>query len=260
MPDAWRPDQYHRFARQRRRAFFDLLRGVGRRSGMRVVDLGCGTGELTRILARVLPGSEVIGVDSSPRMLENARRLEGPRLHFRQGNIEDVSDLSAYELVFSNAALHWVPDHEAFFPRLAGALGPGAQLAVQVPDNHDHPSHRLARDVAASAPFAAALGGFVQPIEVLRLERYATILHDGGLDGVECVTRIYGHRLESTREVAEWTRGSTLVPYLARLPAELREAFVTRYTERLLAELGESSPFYYPFRRTLLFGRRPPSP
>ncbi len=258
MQDAWRPDQYHRFARQRRGPFFDLLRGVDRRPGMRVLDLGCGTGELTAVLARVLPDSEVVGVDRSARMLERAVRHAGPRLTFRQGDIEAaLGDLGDADLVFSNAALQWVDDHARFFPALLAALKPGAQLAVQMPDNHDHPSHRLARDLAREAPFAAALGGYVRQTQVLRLERYAELLEAAGLTRLDCLVRVYGHRLPSTRSVVEWTRGTTLVPYLARLDPEAAEAFLAAYDARLLAELGDRAPYYYPFRRMLLWGRRP---
>lgn len=260
MRDAWSPDQYHRFARQRRRPFFDLLRGVDRRPGLSVLDLGCGPGELTAVLARVLADSEVTGVDRSARMLERARRFAGPRLTFRQGDIEAaVDDLGAFGLVLSNAALQWVDDHARFFPRLLAALAPGAQLAVQMPDNHDHPSHRLARDLARQRPFAEALGGYVRETQVLRLERYAELLEAAGLERIECVVRVYGHRLPGTRSVVEWTRGTTLVPYLARLEPEGAEAFLAAYEARLLAELGDRAPYYYPFRRMLLFGRRPTS-
>ena len=258
MQDAWRPDQYHRFARQRRGPFFDFLRGVDRRPGMRVLDLGCGTGELTAVLARVLPDSEVVGVDRSARMLERAVRHAGPRLTFRQGDIEAaLGDLGDADLVFSNAARQWVDDHARFFPALLAALKPGAQLAVQMPDNHDHPSHRLARDLAREAPFAAALGGYVRQTQVLRLGALRRAPRGrgpdaGGLPGARRRPPAAEHPLGGGV-----TPGTTLAPDLARLYPEAAEAFLAAYDARLLAELGDRAPYYYPFRRMLLWGRRP---
>lgn len=257
MTDAWDPAQYHRFARERRRPFFDLLRGVERRPGMRVVDLGCGTGELTRVLARVLPEADVTGIDSSDRMLAESRRHAGERLRFEHRAIEDLVDLSDYDLVFSNAALQWVDDHETLFPRLLRAMKPGAALAVQMPDNHDHPSHRLARELARSPRFTEPLRGYVRPTQVLPLERYAEIFDAHRLDRSVCLVRVYGHRLPSTRSVVEWTRGTTLVPYLSRLEGEARDAFLAAYERRLLVALGEHAPYFYPFRRMLLWARTP---
>lgn len=254
--DAWDPERYHRFSRQRRRPFFDLLRGVERRPGMRVLDLGCGTGELTAVLARALPGSDVTGIDASPRMLERARVHAGARLVFREQRVEAVEDWRAWDLVFSNAALQWVEGHEAFFHRLLAELKPGAQLAVQMPDNDAHPSHALARELAREAPFAEALGGFVRTSPVLPLERYAELLHAHGLEPARCEARVYGHVLDSTASVLEWTRGTTLVPYLARLSPEDGAAFLEAYRTRLLAVLGDRRPYFYPFRRIFLWGQR----
>ncbi|MGB8930562.1 MAG: methyltransferase domain-containing protein, partial [Anaeromyxobacteraceae bacterium] len=143
--DAWNPELYARFAAERAQPFHDLLALVRAHPGMRVVDLGCGPGELTAHLHRALAARETLGLDSSDAMLARAAAHAGGGLTFAKGDVGAFSG-EGYDLVFSNAALHWVPDHEPLLARLAGALAPGGQLAVQVPANHDHLSHRLARE------------------------------------------------------------------------------------------------------------------
>ena len=143
MADVWDPAQYARFQRERSHAFFDLAGFVQWRPAMRVVDLGCGTGELTRVLHERLAARETLGLDSSPAMLARAQAHAGGGLRFAPGDIA-AWEGTGYDLVFSNAALHWVPEHEALLTRLRAALAPGGQLAVQLPANHEHPSQLVA--------------------------------------------------------------------------------------------------------------------
>src|SRR2546428_1493726 len=131
-------------------------------ANMRVVDLGCGTGKLTRELHAQLQPRETIGIDRSPRMLDKAGETErSAGLRFQIGDIESFPDgISGYDLIFSNAALHWVEDHEALFARLAAALAPNGQLAVQMPAMHDEVSHLLAAEILETAPYRSASGGW----------------------------------------------------------------------------------------------------
>ena len=141
MPtEVWNPDQYERFRRERQQPFFDLLALVRPVSSPRVIDLGCGTGELTSELHRRLGARETIGVDSSAAMLERAAAHAGDGLRFERGDIAEFVAADGFAVIFSNAALHWLPDHQALIGRLTRALRPGGQLAVQVPANHDHAS------------------------------------------------------------------------------------------------------------------------
>ena len=149
----WDPGQYEQFERERSAPFFDLLDLVEPCPGGRVVDLGCGTGELTRSLHERTGASTTLGLDSSGTMLERSESHAGEGLAFELGDIAAWAPSEPFDIVFSNAALHWVDDHAALFARLTSALGPGGQLAVQVPANHDHPSHLVAERVAAEAPF-----------------------------------------------------------------------------------------------------------
>jgi trans-aconitate 2-methyltransferase len=252
----WDPDQYHRFQSERTAPFTDLVALIHVRPGLSVVDLGCGTGELTQRLADLLPGSDVLGIDSSPEMLARAASHIHPGLRFEQGLIEQVAE--SWDLVFSTAALHWVSDHRALIPRLFGLVKPGGQLVVQVPSNDSHPSHAVIRQIAAEGPFRTALGGFVRQTPVLAINDYAEILYTNGADEIAAFEKVYPHILPDADAVAEWTKGSTLVPYLERLTPDLGEAFMAEYRARLRA-LWPQSPVFYTFRRTFFAGSRPDS-
>ena len=252
----WNPEQYGRFHGERAQPFFDLLDRVQSRSGMRAVDLGCGTGELSRELHRRLAARETIGIDNSPAMLAKSADFAGDGLSFQQGDIGAFTSEGDYDLVFSNAALHWIPDHEALLPRLAAALTESGQLAVQVPANDDHPSHATAVEVAREAPFRHALGGHVRQSPVLSPEIYATLLNGLGFQRQHVRLQVYAHELESREAVVEWVRGSVLTDYERLLPAELWPHFLERYRERLLPQLADTRPFFYPFKRILFWGAR----
>ena len=146
-----------------------------------IVDLGCGPGELTDELHRLLSAHEALGIDISEAMLREADGREGEGLSFRQQDIADFADSSegaAYDLVFSNAALQWIPDHRELISRLTEALAEDGQLAIQVPANFDHVSHETASEIAGESPFREALGGFTHPLFVLQPEAYASLLDE----------------------------------------------------------------------------------
>jgi len=173
-----------------------------------------------------------------------------------QGDIADFRGDGAFDLVFSNAALHWVPGHEELFRRLADALTTEGQLAVQVPANFDHPSHMLAAAVAAEEPFRGALGGVSHGDAVLAPEVYAGLLRRLGFRAQHVRLQVYAHVLAEPAAVVEWVRGTLLTAYERRMPAELFDAFLGRYRERLLAELGDARPYLFTFKRILLWGGR----
>jgi trans-aconitate 2-methyltransferase len=210
------------------------------------VDLGCGTGELTRKLADALPDSDVIGIDSSPEMLKAARSQSRDGLRFEPGDQARLND--DYDLIFSNAALHWTEDHPALIAHLLGSLRPGGQIAVQVPSNHQHISHRVYREIAAREPFSGALRGFNRQSPVLPIEAYADILFQHGTEEIIVFEKVYAHVLENTDAVVDWISGTALVPYFERLSDRMRAEFTTAIRERLRLELP-SSPVFYPFKR-----------
>jgi trans-aconitate 2-methyltransferase len=250
----WNPAQYERFKDERSRPFFDLLAPVQPIPGGRAVDLGCGTGELTRALHERVHASETLGLDSSPEMLARSAAFAGGGLRFVTGDIAGFADEQAWDLIFSNAALHWVNDHPALMARLARGLREGGQLAIQVPANHDHPSHLVARAVAAEEPFRAAGGLAASP--VLAPEICASLLHRLGLRDVVVRLEVYGHLLESRDRVVDWVTGTTLTPLRARLDDGAWARFLDRYREVLLPQLEDARPYFYTFKRLLFWARR----
>jgi trans-aconitate 2-methyltransferase len=245
----WNPTQYHKFSAERSAPFDDLLKLVHVRTGLRVIDLGCGTGELTRKLADFLPASDVVGLDSSPQMLEKAAQHARPGLRFEQG---DQSQLDGeWDLIFSNAALQWSEDHASLIPRLFARLKPGGQMAIQMPSNHDHISHRKIAEVAGREPFRSALNGWTRQPPVLPIEAYAELLFQQEAEQVIVFEKVYPHVLENADAIVEWISGTALVPYFERLSEDLREQFVETLRSELRAALP-GQPVFYPFKRTFL--------
>jgi trans-aconitate 2-methyltransferase len=244
----WDPDRYHQFDKERTAPFDDLLSLVSRRPGLRVIDLGCGTGELTRRLADALPDSDVLGVDNSASMLGRAAAQARPGLRFEACDIRDVT--GTWDLVFSHAALQWVEDHRSLVPRLLTLVSPGGQLAVQVPSNHGHPTHTLILELAGQEPYREALNGWRRLSPVLTIDAYAEMLYQGGAREFVVFEKVYPHVLANADALADWTSGTALVPYFERLSSELTARFMTEYRTRLHA-LYPGSPVFYPFRRTL---------
>lgn len=256
MSADWNPDQYERFRNERSQPFFDLLELTRPVPGGRVIDLGCGTGELTRVLHERSRAAETLGIDSSPAMLARAAGFAGGGLRFELADIAAFAPAGPFDLVLSNAALQWLPDHERLLARIAGWVAPGGQLAFQVPANADHPSHTVAHEVAREEPFATALDGYVREWPVLPPERYAELLDRLGFEQVHVRLQVYAHRLASTGDAVEWVRGTLLTDYERRLGPELYGAYLERYRERLLAELGDGAPYLYTFKRILAAGTR----
>ena len=234
---AWSPDQYEKFKVERAQPFWDLVALIAPRHQMRIADLGCGTGELTRALHEKLAARETVGIDNSASML--ARAPSAPGLRFRNESIESFGE-SGFDLIFSNAALHWVPNHESLFRRLASL---GSQIAVQMPANDDHPSHVVAAEVARELSMTP------KPTHVLPPERYTQMLHELGFRRQHVRLQIYGHLLPSSEDVIEWVKGTLLTFY------EREPRFMERYRDALLARIGVQRPYFYTYKRLLLLGQ-----
>ncbi|KQR02624.1 methyltransferase domain-containing protein [Deinococcus sp. Leaf326] len=255
----WNPEQYHRFRAARSAPAQDLQALVPVRDYHNIVDLGCGTGEQARQLAERFPAAQVLGLDSSAEMLAQAAGGPAtPNLRFEQGDIAGLT--GEYDLIYANASLQWLPNHPALLARLWARLRPGGVLAVQVPANHDHPSHRLLTETAQE--FAAELGGFTRfgtahgASPVLTPAAYAELLDALGAQDITALSKVYPVVLPGALGLVEWTRGTALVPYLSRLSQGDGERFLAAYRERLRATFP-SERVYYAFTRVLFIGGKP---
>ena len=251
---SWNPDRYHQFKAERSAPFDDLLKLVNIRPNLHVVDLGCGTGELTRRLADALPNSNVLGLDLSAAMLEKATPHARDGLRFELG--DQAALTGQWDLIFSNAALHWSENHETLIPKLLQHLKPGGQLAVQVPSNHNHISHQVYREVAAQEPFVSALNGYNRQSPVLPIEAYATLLFKEEAQEIIVSEKVYPHVLENADAVVDWISGTALIPYFERLNDSMRTEFIEAIRRRMRLELPYS-PVFYPFKRILFSATRP---
>ncbi|CAA9240737.1 MAG: Trans-aconitate 2-methyltransferase [uncultured Acidimicrobiales bacterium] len=254
MPDTWDPAQYNRYASEREQPFWDLAGLVTDVPDPVVVDLGCGDGRLTAELHGRLGASSTTGVDSSAAMISAAQAHETSSVRFVAGDISRWQEPEGYDVVFANASLQWVPDHQGVLTRWFASLRPDGQIAVQVPKNADHPAHTVAAAVAAELLDDPPPDPVAE--NVLAPEDYAVLLDDLGCVEQHVRLQVYGHHLASTADVVEWVKGTTLTRFKEPLGPERWEAFVETYRERLLAEMGERSPYFYPFKRILIWGRR----
>jgi trans-aconitate 2-methyltransferase len=253
MADVWDPEQYNRFARERELPFWDLAALLRPGPGPRVADLGCGDGRLTAALHERLAAGETVGIDRSRRMIEAAESRKSDAISFELGDIGRWCQPGTFDIVVANASLHWVPDHPAVLRRWVSSLRPGGQLAVQVPANADHIAQLVAAEVAAEW----LDGPPTDPVadNVLPPEAYCQLL-----DELACVEQhvrlqVYAHRLASTADLVEWLKGTTLTRFQEVISAQDWDRFLEQYRARLLAVLGDRSPYLYPFKRILLWGQ-----
>jgi trans-aconitate 2-methyltransferase len=249
----WNPEQYHKFQSERSAPFYDLLKLVEVRLRIQVVDLGCGTGELTRVLADALPESDVTGLDSSLQMLDKAASYSSSNLRFEQGDLSTLT--GSWDLIFSNAAIQWCEDHEKLIPQLFSKLNPGGQLCIQMPSNHNHISHLLIRETAKEEPFNKIMNGFERIAPVLSIDQYAKILFEQNAKDILVFEKIYLHVLENSDAVVEWISGTVLVPYFERL-GEQKPEFLEALRKKMKKAFPES-PLLYPFRRILFSAGKP---
>ena len=247
---AWDPKTYLDFEDERTRPAQDLLARVSLISAARVVDLGCGPGNSTELLCERFPNAHVVGTDTSEAMLASAReRL--PQCRFEQSDVSAWAPEVAPDLVFANALLQWVPNHEALFPRLFATLAPGGVLAVQMPDNLSEPSHRLMREVAASGPWSSAIGDASSVrAAILSANGYYDLLAPSAA-AVEIWRTAYQHPMASAAAIVDWLRATGFRPFLDPLSDEQRTAFLAEYERRI----AEAYPARADGKRLLAFPR-----
>lgn len=247
MPNAWDPDRYLTYADERGRPFVELLTRIRPEvAPATVVDLGCGPGNLTRLLTERWPDARVTGVDSSPAMVERARAAG---VDARLGDVRDWSGTA--DVVVSNATLQWVPDHLELLPRLAATAR--QVFAFQVPANFDEPSHVLREQLAAEAPYASFTQGLARSFSH---EPRAYLEALEGYD-VDAWSTTYLHVLRGEDAVFDWISGTSLLPTRAALPEALFEQFSTELRRRLRSAYpARAGKVVMPFRRTFVVASR----
>ena len=261
MTHSWDPDRYLAYADERGRPFVDLLARVPAETPRTVVDLGCGPGNLTVLLADRWPGAAVTGIDSSPEMIEAARAFEGVTWEvadLRDWARPDPLALRApVDVLVSNATLQWLPDHLEMLPALVDRLAPGGWLAFQVPGNFDEPSHTIRTDIAGRAPYAEHVRGVAVPASH-EPDDYLRVLVDLGCE-VDVWETTYFHVLTGPDPVFGWVSGTGARPTLQALPDDLREVFEEEFRE-LLREAyppDEAGRVVMPFRRIFAVAHKP---
>jgi trans-aconitate 2-methyltransferase len=249
---AWNPDQYLKFAEPRLRPALDLLAALPTPQPAVVFDLGCGTGHVTRLLAERWPQAEVTGVDDSAAMLARAAEASNSIRWVEQGLADWRADRPA-DLIYSNAALHWLPDHGRLLPRLLSQLAPGGVLALQMPRNFEAPSHTLIADSVRAGPWRARLEPLLRPAPVAAPEVYYDSLAPLAAR-LDIWQTEYLHVLEGADAVKEWTKGTWLKPLLDALDAAERLAFELHYAARLREAypMRADGRTLFPFRRLFI--------
>lgn len=252
----WDPNQYLKFADHRLRPAVDLLARIPNVEPHHVFDLGCGAGNVAKLLAERWPKGRVTGIDSSMAMLEKARAA-APRIAFIQAEMDGWKPAEPASVIYSNAALHWIEGHEAHFPRLMSYLAPGGTLAVQMPRNHKAASHTSMVEAAEAGPWKAKLAAVRGIRPVHDPDAYYRILapHASRLDIWECE---YLQVLDGENPVVEWTKGTALRPYLDALDDAGKKGFLAAYAERIAAAYPRQPDgrTLFPFRRIFIIAER----
>ena len=261
----WSPQRYLEFADLRLRPAVDLLARVPARAPSMVADLGCGAGNVTRLLAERWPEADIVGVDSSPTMLARARvaLADAPRVRFEERDLATWAPSAPVDVVYSNAALHWLDDHATLIPRLAGTLAQGGALAIQMPSNFGTPSHATIGALARSERWRGRVGDLVRDEPVAPPEQYLRWLAPR-CASVDVWETVYLQRLaardDGEHPVVAFVSGTWLVPYLARLECDrdAREAFLADYRERITRAFPAESDgaTLFPFRRVFIVATR----
>jgi trans-aconitate 2-methyltransferase len=261
----WDPELYHRFRRYRDEPVAMILARLPLASAVKIVDLGCGTGEHTVELARRSAAGAALGLDSSAAMIDRATTLRASlpedlrtRVTFALGDFRDLDADREYDVVFSNAAFQWARDHRDLLVRCFRALRPGGSLAVQMPANERETAQATIRALANEAPWQATLGAIrtLSDATVRAPAEYQAMLAEIGFVDIDCLYHVFRHPMDSPAEVVEWSRATALRPYLDALPADRHDDFIAALTRSLEHGYGTCGPLIFEFRRLFLWARR----
>ncbi len=245
----WSSEQYLKFKQQRTQPAVDLVKRIADKNPRTVLDIGCGPGNSTSVLKKTFPEARIVGIDSSPEMIEKAR-ASCADIEFRLCDITaDLENLESYDVIFSNACLQWVPGHRTLIPALLGKLNTGGVLAVQIPMNYKEPLFVVENDVLSEARWGFA-GKEIRTINTLPPEEYFNILASCASD-FDIWETVYYHRMPSVEAMVEWIKGTNLRPYINALDAENAKKLEAEITDRAakVYTKQKNGEYIFKFRR-----------
>jgi trans-aconitate 2-methyltransferase len=247
----WNPDTYNKFKNERYRPFYDLISHVTDMSGMDIIDLGCGTGELTAVLAERFSVNKVLGIDTSAEML--AKAPQANNLSFQLKSIEEQAEQpETWDLIVANASLQWADDHWDLFPKIISKLNKNGQLAIQLPSQTENLLNKILLELVQEPPLREALNGWARLSPVLSLDEYTDMFFKNGADNMILYQKVYPIIAQSSEELFEFISGSALVPYMERLNEPIKTQFVAAFKERISRQFP-TSPSVYAFKRMILY-------
>jgi trans-aconitate 2-methyltransferase len=261
----WEPELYNRFRRYRAQPVELILARLPISGDERIADLGCGTGDHTIELARRTSRGQALGVDLSPAMIDAAQKTRATlarelrdRVAFKVGDIARLDSEREYAIIFSNAALQWIPRHREVLGHWLRALVPGGRMVIQMPANDRETAKAALSDLAREEPWRALLTGIDESFrEVPPPEKYQQILREIGCSELDCYYHTFHHPMQSPAEVVEWYRATGLRPFINALAEDRRAAFLDSYRHRLESAYGTSGAVTFDFKRLFLWARRP---
>lgn len=249
----WNPEQYLRFDQHRLRPALELIQRIPLEHAAQIADLGCGTGNVTALLQQRWKDAQILGVDSSSNMLARARQ-DYPQQQWLEADIQTWQATASYDLLFSNAALHWLPDHSHLLPRLLSMLNTGGVLAIQLPNNFAAPSHTLILQAARNGGFCKRLEAFLPHNSPVHRPAFYYDLLSAEAQHVEIWETEYWQVLVGDNAVAEWTKGTCLKPLLDALDEPARSQFEQEYRHLLASAYPQRADgtTLFPFKRLFM--------
>ncbi len=255
MP-TWNPDLYLKFGNERAQPAIDLVSAIDIESPKKIIDLGCGSGNSTALLKNRWPNAEITGLDSSLEMIEKARESDSS-IDWIVGHIEDLSPNDKYDLIFSNAALQWIENHDRLLPCLVDALTNNGVFAAQVPNNESSPYHQVILRVASNPKWSHKLAAAKNPLTYHSIDYYYELL-ETQCSSLRLWETEYCHVMDSAESILQWTSGTGLRPYLEALKTEEeRNAFKAEALEgyRDAYPVQSNGKVLFPFRRQFILAR-----
>ncbi len=247
----WNPDKYNEFKSERYKPFFDLVSLIKDKPDLKILDLGCGTGELTKLLADKLSDPLVLGIDNSPEMLTKVPAQLN--LQFKLKSIEDqLKEDTRWDIIFANAALQWVDDHATLFSQIISRLNPGGQLAIQMPCQEENILNQILFELVQEEPYASALNNWKRISPLLSIDEYAELIYKAGGKDLTICQKMYPVIAKTTDDLYDFISGSALIPYFERLTESYQKNLSTEFKSRIKQNFPEM-PAIYAFKRLLIY-------